>query len=365
MKHGTDLQTLAQEVTRRRDAKRDFVVDTRHLTAYQYPAFQDRAVQLNIGDKLETGITKHAHRQIGQHLEIHAKYYDKMLNEAPDLLVKNINHWFQKSPTTQMTRTLDGDTRAFLSKSYRPLDNYDCLGAVYPPLERNKATLESCQITNSRMYIKATIPGREVEIKREGVQWGQGHNRIHVLRPGIVISNSEIGLGAVSIQPAIKEDWCSNLMVFSKDTARKLHVQKAIDIQGENVLEYITDATRRKADEAFWNVIKDLVEAALEGNLFDKYVEQVRASFNDEIKGNPVQAIEALAEKFTLSNTERDGVVERLIQSGDTTRFGVQAAITNFSQEVEDYDRATELEQLGGKLIELPKTEWETLALAA
>ena len=35
------------------------------------------------------------------------------------------------------------------------------------------------------------------------------------------------------------------------------------------------------------------------------------------------------------------------------------------SQDVADYDRATDLEALGGEIIELPKTEWQTLAMAA
>jgi hypothetical protein len=30
-----------------------------------------------------------------------------------------------------------------------------------------------------------------------------------------------------------------------------------------------------------------------------------------------------------------------------------------------DYDRATELEYLGGRIIELPKTDWSVLAEAA
>jgi hypothetical protein len=40
-------------------------------------------------------------------------------------------------------------------------------------------------------------------------------------------------------------------------------------------------------------------------------------------------------------------------------------AVTHYSQQVEDYDRATELEVLGGRLIELPAGEWRTLAEAA
>jgi hypothetical protein len=39
-------------------------------------------------------------------------------------------------------------------------------------------------------------------------------------------------------------------------------------------------------------------------------------------------------------------------------------AVTHFSHDVEDYDRATEFEALGGKLIELPASEWKEMAEA-
>ena len=45
--------------------------------------------------------------------------------------------------------------------------------------------------------------------------------------------------------------------------------------------------------------------------------------------------------------------------------YGVVNAVTHYSQEVEDYDRATELEALGGKLIELGAGEWQEIAEAA
>ena len=37
----------------------------------------------------------------------------------------------------------------------------------------------------------------------------------------------------------------------------------------------------------------------------------------------------------------------------------------HFSQDVEDYDRATEFEPVGGKFIELPPGDWKELAHAA
>ena len=45
--------------------------------------------------------------------------------------------------------------------------------------------------------------------------------------------------------------------------------------------------------------------------------------------------------------------------------YGLVNAVTHYSQALDDYDRATEFEALGGKLIELPAQEWRQLAEAA
>lgn len=58
----------------------------------------DRIEPLDIADT--------AHRQIGTRLGIPAKYYGKMLTEHPDLLVTNVNAWFEREPTERMLRVL-------------------------------------------------------------------------------------------------------------------------------------------------------------------------------------------------------------------------------------------------------------------
>jgi len=365
MKEGLSLQELAGELARQREAKKDYVADTGCLM--MNVAGKTKPTMVLRGVDHSHPIRSIAHRQLGEFAGIQAKYYDKMLGEAPGLLATNMNHWLTKNPDTRLVRTLDGDMRAFLSKTYRTLDNYDCFEAVYPVLERNKLTIQSCEVTERKLYIKAIVKDRKVELKAEGVEWGKGHDNIHVIQPGIVISNSETGFSSVSVKPAIHDDYCSNLAVFTKDAARKIHIQGALKVS-EDVLEYVKDETRRAADIVFWKTIQDLTEAALEGGLFEKYVDGVRESMNLPVQGNPAKVVEVLAKDFGLTEDERNGVIERLIKSGEPTKYGVQAAITNLSGDIEDYDRASELEEIGGRIIELSPTQWtrtNEMALAA
>ena len=66
-----------------------------------------------------------------------------------------------------------------------------------------------------------------------------------------------------------------------------------------------------------------------------------------------------------LNDNERAGVLRHLIAEGQLSGYGLVNAVTHYSQEVEDYDRATEFEALGGRLIDLPAHEWKGLAEAA
>jgi hypothetical protein len=43
----------------------------------------------------------------------------------------------------------------------------------------------------------------------------------------------------------------------------------------------------------------------------------------------------------------------------------LQWAVTRLAQDAENYDRASDLERLGGRIIELPRSEWRQLAEAA
>lgn len=195
MKAGLTIEELATEVMRQKDAKADYIVNTSML-AMEHCGTElvlrvlddshiDRIEPLDIADT--------AHRQIGTRLGIPAKYYGKMLTEHPDLLVTNVNAWFEREPTERMLRVLDGKVRAYLSNSYMRMDHYEIFASVLPVIgEIPDVQFVSCHITDNRMYIKAVDPHLTAEVAPGDT-----------VKAGVVISNSEVGLGSVSVQPLI------------------------------------------------------------------------------------------------------------------------------------------------------------------
>ena len=98
---------------------------------------------------------------------------------------------------------------------------------------------------------------------------------------------------------------------------------------------------------------------------FDGAIAAMQATTERLITGDPAKAIEILANDFALNETERAGILRNLILGGDISQYGVMNAVTRQAEDVESYDRATELETFGGRVLDLPVSQWQRYAEAA
>lgn len=354
MKQGRTLQELAMEIAAQANAKRDYIANTKMMEMLNVPKNGIESyfkVRINeIGDFRVKDLT---HRQIGDRVGIPAKYYDKMRWEAPELLQDNVNHWLRNRPEDRMIRTLDGNARAFLSNRYRRLDNYDLMEAIMPTLaEIPQLKLESCDITESRLYIKAVTPRTEGEISPGDV-----------VNAGIVITNSEVGHGAFKVEPMIYRLVCKNGMIAADYSMQKYHVGKTVSAEDE-VMELYSDETLTADDRAFWLKARDIVKGSLSDTIFKTIVSDMREAKEQKIQGNPQKATQELSNRFSLTQCETSGIMRYLIEGGDLSKLGMANAITRHSQDVDDYDRATDLERVGGKVIALNSKEWKPISEA-
>lgn len=354
MKQGRTLVELATEIQRQQESKKDFIADTRAVTMDPDGA----SIHLN-GLK---GITQHAHGQIAGEVGIPKPYYDRMRSQAPELLANNVNHWFQKDPKKRMFRTLDGDVRALMSDSYRPLDNMDLASVVLPAIDRMGLQVVSSQITETKMYIKAVDREAMLELG-EGIELGKDHKHFKMKRvcPALNIGNSEVGCGSLFIDVGIMEEGCTNLLWTKERSLRKYHVGGKI-LTVENVHELLTDQTRAAKDAALWLEVRDVVNGAMDRAKFNAYCQKLVAATQEEITGDPVKVIEVAQKQFGWTDKERGSVLTHLIRNGDLSKYGLQWAVTRAAEDLDSYDRASEFEKLGGEIIELPKADWQRIA---
>jgi hypothetical protein len=359
MKTGKTLLQLAAEIERRAAAKRDYIVDTSKVIVEP----GDTGIELHFGDR-RVEVNTLAHRQIAEVAGIPAKYYDRMLAEDPGLLANNVQTWFRRYPAKQMVRTLDGTARAVLSDKYRPLENEDLAMAVLPVLQDLDLDIMSSEITDRRLYLKAVDKKVSRELAKAGAAYGDGgHTIVRVAAPAITISNSEVGQGALSVLVGYYDSFCSNLATFGERSSRKYHVGKRTDI-GDEVYALLSDQSRKLNDAALWSSITDVVRNAFDKVQFNALIDKVEGTQADKIE-DAVQVVQLTSKRWGLNETEGKGILKHLIEGASLTRFGLLNAITRQAQDVEDYDRATELERLGGEIIELPQNEWKVLAAAA
>jgi hypothetical protein len=221
----------------------------------------------------------------------------------------------------------------------------------------------SCEVTDQRLYLKVVDKRIQKDIPT-GKKLGDGHTFFDTVSPALVLSNSEIGLGALSVQTSIWTHLCTNLAVVSERSTRKYHMGRRMEM-GEEVYSLLSDQTRKLTDAALWAQVGDVVRKAFDRVQFEAIADRIGEASNDIIEADPVKVTEVTARKWMFSTSEQSSVLQHLIRGGDLTRYGLHAAVTRAAEDIADYDRASTFEQLGGKIIELPANEWQELALAA
>jgi hypothetical protein len=351
MKTGISLPQLAQELTRQQQAKRDFLVLDRALQLVQVSIDDQPRLLLAFGQE-QLPVQPYAHGQLAQHLGIPKAYYDRLLEQAPGLLAANVNYWLTASPARRLVRTLDGTVRAYLSERYRVLDHGDLAEAVLPVLAADpQLEVASCQITETRLYLKAITPRLQAEVKKGDV-----------VQAGIVISNSEVGAGSVCVEPLLYRLACLNGAIVQDLAMKKYHVGRTNGHGDDAIQALLRDETKALNDQAFWATVQDVVRGTLQATTFQRIVDRWRDATQEYLTGDPVQVVEVTAKRFGLTEPERSSVLRHLVEGGDLSRYGLANALTRASKDVDSYDRATDLERLGGAIVELPRQAWQELA---
>jgi len=348
MKQAMTINDVASELNRQLATKHDYIVPAGEIRIEATD--NDHRLEMLFGEHRH-GITKNCHQQIADRLGIPRKYYERCKESAPELLAENCNHWLA-GEEKRLVRTLDGNSRAFLSNRYRRLDNMDFVNALLPAVMECGAEIRSANVTEDNLHVKLVVPGMVERIMREGAELGKGSDQYDEVQAGLVLTNSETGSARLAIQPAIHHTGCTNMAIYRATAVKRSHIgSRAGDGEQGDDFKYLSDETRQQSDKALWMQLADLARASLDGRVFKDLCDKLRVA-RGLVVHKPVEAIEELTKQNGLFDTDKDGILGYLVNGGDLTLYGVHSAVTRYSQDVDDYDRATELELLGGQLIE-------------
>ena len=353
MSKGRELSVVIGELMKQSEAKADYIAPAMGMRM-QEDGSTFEINHLSNRECLTFDSSKVLHRQIGSVLNIPARYYDLMQKEKPELLARNVNAWFADLDGNYMVRSFQypGESigRALLSAQYRRIDNLMIAETVLPLFAgSDQYAVISSEVTERKLYFKIVNKRLEADVSVGDT-----------VQAGVIVSNSEVGMGAVNIQPFIYRLVCSNGMVVTEmgNRMRKTHVgrlQEAV----ENSFMIYTSETQEAEDKALALQIRDHAKAAIDEAMFKGVVNTLRSATEVYINGNPGEVIKLAGKVYDFTSTEQTGILRHLVEGGDLSKYGLSNAVTRTSQDVEDYDRATELEEIGWKVATMENGLWE------
>lgn len=162
------------------------------------------------------------------------------------------------------------------------------------------------------------------------------------------------------VQPLAYRLVCSNGMVVNDAKTRRNHVGRASTSE-DNFLIYSPE-TLQAEDRAFVLKLQDTVRAAVDEARFARVIDQMRQAALTSLPTEDIPGVIKLTgNSFGIRETEQPGVLQHLIEGQDMSLYGLANAITRFSQDVESYDRATELEGIGYQVLTMPSSTWNRI----
>ncbi len=353
MRHGRSLNEVITDLQLQNEVKADYIAPAAGMRMQE----DGRTFEINhltTKEKMVFGSSEVLHRQIGSVLNIPFRYYDMMRKQKPELLSKNINAWFGDMDSNLMVRSFQypegGIGRALLSAQYRRIDNLLIAETVLPMFAgTDQYEVISCEVTERRLYFK--IVNRRLEAD---VRVGDA------VQAGVIVSNSEVGMGAVRVQPFIYRLVCSNGMVVEEMVKRKAHVgriQEAIN----NSFLIASSETQEAEDKALALRLRDQVKACIDEAMFKRILSRLKESTEIPIEGNPAEVIQLAGKFYDFSNKEKTGILRHLVNGGELSKYGLSNAVTRTAQDIEDYDRATEFEEIGWEIATMEPGLWKQI----
>lgn len=352
MKQSMTFEQLAEQVNRDAESRHDFYCPTSEMHVMTDSSGSRLSTPTGLFTLKDT-----AHLHLAELCGIDRRYYTKMRSEAPFLLDRNVNHWLAtNAPKQRIVRTLASDARAIVSSRYAMLDNDALLRTVEPVIDELGLTVESCDVSEERLFIKMISP------KLTGsVAVGDD------VQAGIVIRNSEVRCSAVEVDTFLKRLVCTNGMVVAgnrEQSTYRRHVGREWHKGNGKGFAYgsITDNIERDEwERGIWEQLQASLRQSLNSDAFAGLLSRLSMTTHLTARLEPDELVERICREYHLCPSEQAHVLFHLIRDGDLSLWGVANAVTRTAEDLDDYNRATELEEIGGRMVHLTPGRWQRM----
>ncbi len=233
----------------------------------------------------------------------------------PDIQKNNLDYWIRREKNEKLFFRFDSnEVRAIFTPRYVPTDNKDVLDRLlehgYKPSTRVQCSLDD-------EFMLVSVPDDRETFRVNGDR----------MTPGISVSNSEVGLAALSISTFTLRLVCTNGMISKTEvSASYRHVSSKILSNLPGVLNEL------KAG-------------------FGQQREQFQISLESKVE-NPEATIESFNRQFELRKEEKEAVEWALAQEYGFTMFSVVNTYTKAAQyELLSAESRFRLQKMGGMVL--------------
>jgi hypothetical protein len=297
---------------------------------------------------------------LAEKLGIPTAYLRRLRDEHPALYDANVNGWLARTDKSYLVRCLRGDrgggvARAFLSSSFKMIDNLDVLVAALDGLRQAgvPAEIDGCDLTPRRMYVRVVSPAVRALAPRLLAGYrspfsGQSGADNPVVFAGWVLSNSETGCGAFTITPRLVIQICRNGMTITKDALRAVHLGGRLE---DGVIRWSGDTQQRNLD-LITAQARDAVTTFLDTAYVEKKIAEMSEAASEPV-AEAQQTIEIVAQRLRFTGEQQKTILNHFIRGGDLSAGGVMHAVTSTAQTLGDADAAHEMESQALPALEL------------
>lgn len=315
--------------------------------------------------------TANAEGQIGSAFGVPVRYTRLLRQRNVALFDENVNSWAGHEDFADkkfLVRLLWGTdpnnpdsvgiVRAVLSDKYGvgAYDNLPVTLAVLDGIREGGLAADQVRIIGDLSDDRLHITVRAPEI--QGFGWkllegyrspyadgrGTGHGgldaeNLPIIEAGLLIQNSETGLGAAKITPRLVVRACANGLQVTQDAVRQVHVGARLS---EGEVEWSND-TRAAAIQLARKQSADAVRSFLNATYVQKVVDRLEAEAEAPVK-DVVKTLEVVSKEQGYTEAEQASILDFFIDGGQRTAGGVLQAITAAVQQIDDADRAFDIE---------------------
>lgn len=364
------IERIALETQRRTQARKgnDFVVARQNLGV---TLDEQSRVALTIKNGVERTIplSKEALAQVAESVRVPASYLARLVTAGhADLAAANLSELLVREPETEggkqkrhLVRSLDSEVDAFLSDSYRAIPNDAVLAVALEEFERAGAQVWDLRLTKTDFHVLAVAPHISGKVttdrKFTGMSRWEGAAG-DVLNAGLRATNSETGHRRFTLASAILRRVCQNFNIWA-DVIAKTHLGKRHE-EGEH--DFTSLETKSLEDQALVSGLRDAIRATFDPKRFQAVLDRVNETTTRELGEEPTRVVDAAVRLHGLDEKRREGIIERLLRSGDKSQYGLVQAITatvnpENAKDADDVTR-TAFEEAGGKILHLSARGW-------